>query len=79
MTIAENDPLPASVAAPPMPGGTLWTQVESDFWVGQEHGSFLGSVERQSGRYFARDAQRAYLGEYPSLAAATRAIGARRS
>ncbi|MFT4212926.1 MAG: hypothetical protein QM626_13765 [Microbacterium sp.] len=79
MAIIENHPVLTSADGSPSTAGRLWTQVESDFWVGQEDGSFLGSVERQSSRYFARNAQRAYVGEYSTLASAIRAIGDRRS
>ena len=55
-----------------------WHEVETGFWVGNTDGRFLGTIELQGAdRFFARDAVRAYVGEYRSLAAARRAIAGR--
>jgi hypothetical protein len=52
-----------------------WHEVDEGFWVGNTDGRFLGTIERHGrDRYFARDAVRAYVGEYRTLAAARTAI-----
>ncbi|MFE7844314.1 hypothetical protein ACFUTX_03860 [Microbacterium sp. NPDC057407] len=52
-----------------------WAEVDTDFWVGSAEGVFLGTIERhEPNRYFARDAVRHYVGEYPSLALAREAV-----
>lgn len=59
-----------------IPGCTpTWAEVDRGFWVGSADGAFLGTVERQEPkRFFARDATRRYVGEYPTLALARTAI-----
>jgi hypothetical protein len=55
--------------------GATWVEVEPDFWVGNADGAFLGTIERHKpSRYFARDAARQYVGEYPALILAQSAI-----
>lgn len=57
-------------------GGTAaWHEVETGFWVGNADGAFLGTIERHDpSRYFARDATRRYVGEYPALPLAKEAV-----
>jgi hypothetical protein len=56
-------------------GDTAWHEVEPNFWVGNADGAFLGTIERhEPSRYFARDAFRRYVGEYPALPLAQAAI-----
>ena len=60
-------------------GGTAtWHEVEAGFWVGNADGAFLGTIERHDpSRYFARDATRRYVGEYPALPLAQQAVARR--
>lgn len=52
-----------------------WHEVEPNFWVGNADGAFLGTIERhEPSRFFARDAVRRYVGEYPALSLAQKAI-----
>ena len=53
---------------------SAWHEVEPGFWVGNDRGGFLGTVEVEGARYFARDSSRRYLGEYRSLAEACTAV-----
>lgn len=54
-----------------------WHEVDDGFWVANTDGAFLGTIELiGSGRFFARDATRSYVGEYPTLALAQTAVGA---
>ncbi|WP_442574220.1 hypothetical protein ACSBPH_10115 [Microbacterium sp. F51-2R] len=54
-----------------------WHEVDEGFWVANTDGAFLGTIELiGSGRYFARDATRSYVGEYPTLDLAQAAVGA---
>lgn len=56
-------------------GDATWVEVEPDFWVGNADGAFLGTIERHKpSRYFARNATRQYVGEYPALTLAQSAI-----
>lgn len=56
-------------------GTTTWAEVDTGFWVGNADGVFLGTIERhEPKRFFARDAVRRYVGEYPTLALAREAI-----
>lgn len=56
-------------------GISTWAEVDTGFWVGSADGVFLGTIERQEpGRFFARDAIRRYVGEFPTLALAREAI-----
>ena len=52
-----------------------WHMVEEGFWVGNVRGMFLGTIEHHDpNRFFAREATRAYVGEYRSLSAAKAAV-----
>src|SRR6478752_1617135 len=54
-----------------------WHEVDEGFWVANTDGAFLGTIELiGSGRFFARNATRSYVGEYPTLALAQAAVGA---
>lgn len=54
----------------------LWACVEDGFHVGSRRGDFLGYVDRQpDGGYRAFDARSRTLGDFPTLQAATAAVG----
>lgn len=56
-------------------GPRLWRKVEDGFWVGNDAGTFVGTIESHGvDRYFARSATRTYIGEYSSLASAMAAV-----
>ncbi|MCM3695456.1 hypothetical protein [Microbacterium oleivorans] len=52
-----------------------WHEVEAGFWVGNTHGAFLGTVERSSTGWIARDHIGGFVGKYPDAAEARAAIG----
>lgn len=61
---------PADLAAK-----ALWHQVEEGFWVGNADGVFLGTIEQHAeDRFFARNATRAYVGEYRTVDTAIDAV-----
>jgi hypothetical protein len=53
---------------------TPWSSPEPGFWAGSTGGTYLGCVESFGERFRARDAQGAWLGDYPSLQLASSII-----
>jgi hypothetical protein len=69
MTLIESAP-----QRPDLPSAPVWREVESGFWVASAEGTFLGTIEQQDARFFARNAVRVYVGEWPTLAQAQTAV-----
>jgi hypothetical protein len=52
-----------------------WHEVEEGFWVANADGMFVGTIEcHKPDRFFARNATRAYVGEYATFEAAKTAV-----
>jgi len=69
-----------TVIAPttPVERAVLWQKVDRDFWVGNQKGTFLGTIERNAaGEYIARDSVAAEVGVYRSLHDARAAVTVR--
>lgn len=61
----------------PTPTTTLsWVLADHDLWVADDDGRFAGTVERQGGHHFVRNAFAEYLGDFRSVAAAAHTLAA---
>ena len=76
MRVIETDacrPTPPPAASPG--NRSVWSQVESGFWVGSAGGDFLGTVERvEGGGFVARKATGVRVGEFGTLTAARMSV-----
>jgi len=70
MTLIESAP-----PRPELPAIPVWREVEPGFWVASAEGMFLGTIEQHSeNRFFARNSNRTYVGEWATLDLARDAV-----
>lgn len=66
-----------SARASTVESSVTWSEVEEGFWVGNDSGEFLGTIESRGGGFSAYDSTRHHLGEFAGIERAQAEIIAR--